>query len=139
VTVTCRGGLDGTISSTPTDGETAPLNLKLAVPKALGGNGDSGHNPDQFLAAGYSGRISESNITFLMTWLMKKKKSVLAGRDPSRFRERRQERSRRARCGACECHPRRAHGSSRVWSQSGIACRRSRGSGDPGCRTRGSS
>lgn len=56
VTVTCRGGLDGTISSTPTDGETAPLNLKLATPKSLGGSGDSGHNPDQFLGAGYSGR-----------------------------------------------------------------------------------
>ena len=61
MTATCTGGLDGTITSTPTD-ETAPLNLKLAVPKVLGGRGDRGHNPDQLLAAGYSGRI-ESNIS----------------------------------------------------------------------------
>jgi len=52
-TATCTGGLDGTISSMPTDG-TAPLNLKLAVPKAIGGPGDEGHNPEQLLAAGYS-------------------------------------------------------------------------------------
>jgi osmotically inducible protein OsmC len=57
VTVTCTGGLDGTISSTPTD-ETAPLNLKLTTPKAIGGSGDSGHNPDQLLAAGYSGKFN---------------------------------------------------------------------------------
>jgi len=47
------GGRDGTISSTPTDG-TAPLNLKFAVPKAIGGRGDEGHNPEQLFAAGYS-------------------------------------------------------------------------------------
>ena len=57
VTATCTGGLDGTISSTPTD-ETAPLNLKLTTPKAVGGSGDSGHNPDQLLAAGYSGKLN---------------------------------------------------------------------------------
>jgi len=53
VTATCTGGLDGTVSSTPTD-ETALLNLKLTTPRAIGGSGDSGHNPDQLLAAGYS-------------------------------------------------------------------------------------
>jgi hypothetical protein len=58
VTATCTGGLDGTISSTPAD-ETAPLNLKLTTPKALGGSGDSGHNPDQLLAAGYSGKLNQ--------------------------------------------------------------------------------
>ena len=58
VTSTCAGGLDGTVSSTPTD-ETAPLNLKLTTPKAIGGSGDSGHNPDQFLAAGYSGKLNQ--------------------------------------------------------------------------------
>ncbi|KAN0107184.1 OsmC/Ohr family [Russula decolorans] len=53
VTATCTGGLDGTVSSMPTD-ETAPLNLKLTTPKAVGGRGESGHNPDQLFAAGYS-------------------------------------------------------------------------------------
>lgn len=53
VTATSTGGRDGTISSTPTDG-TAPLNLKFAVPKAIGGRGDEGHNPEQLFAAGYS-------------------------------------------------------------------------------------
>jgi len=57
VTATSTGGRAGTISSTPTDGETAPLNLKFTVPKALGGRGDGGHNPEQLFAAGYSGRI----------------------------------------------------------------------------------
>ena len=57
VTATCTGGLDGTVSSTPTDG-TAPLNLKLTTPKAIGGSGESGHNPDQLLAAGYSGELN---------------------------------------------------------------------------------
>jgi len=47
------GGRDGTISSTPTDA-TAPLDLKLTVPKAIGGRGDVGHNPEQLFAAGYS-------------------------------------------------------------------------------------
>jgi len=54
VTATSTGGRAGTISSTPTDGETAPLNLKFTVPKALGGRGDGGHNPEQLFAAGYS-------------------------------------------------------------------------------------
>ena len=54
VTATSRGGRDGTISSTPTDG-TTPLDLKFAVPKAIGGRGDEGHNPEQLFAAGYSG------------------------------------------------------------------------------------
>ncbi|KAN0134056.1 OsmC/Ohr family [Lactarius tabidus] len=53
VSATSTGGRDGTISSTPTDG-TAPLNLKFAVPKAIGGRGDEGHNPEQLFAAGYS-------------------------------------------------------------------------------------
>ncbi|KAI0254132.1 OsmC/Ohr family [Lactifluus subvellereus] len=47
------GGRDGTTSSTPTDG-TAPLKLELAAPKAIGGRGDKGHNPEQLFAAGYS-------------------------------------------------------------------------------------
>jgi organic hydroperoxide reductase OsmC/OhrA len=56
VTATSTGlGRDGAISSTPTD-ETAPLNLKFRIPKAMGGNGDSGHNPEQLFAAGYSGK-----------------------------------------------------------------------------------
>ncbi len=45
---TSTGGRDGT-SSTP-DGV---LNLKLAVPKEMGGNGQ-GVNPEQLFAAGYS-------------------------------------------------------------------------------------
>jgi len=53
VTATSTGGREGTISSTPAD-ETAPLNLKFRLPKAMGGNGDSGHNPEQLFAAGYS-------------------------------------------------------------------------------------
>ncbi|KAH9998462.1 OsmC/Ohr family [Russula compacta] len=53
VTATSTGRDNGTISSTPTDG-TAPLNLKLTLPKAIGGSGDKGHNPEQLLAAGYS-------------------------------------------------------------------------------------
>jgi organic hydroperoxide reductase OsmC/OhrA len=56
VTATSAGGRNGTISSTPTD-ETAPLNLKFRTPKAIGGNGDSGHNPEQLFAAGYSGKL----------------------------------------------------------------------------------
>jgi organic hydroperoxide reductase OsmC/OhrA len=55
VTATSTGGRDGTISSTPSD-ETAPLNLKFRLPKAMGGNGDIGHNPEQLFAAGYSGK-----------------------------------------------------------------------------------
>ena len=55
MTATSTGGRDGSISSTPTD-ETAPLNLKLTLPKAIGGRGDSGHNPEQLFAAGYSGK-----------------------------------------------------------------------------------
>ena len=35
----------------------APLDLKLATPKALGGNGN-GHNPEQLFAAGYAGEKS---------------------------------------------------------------------------------
>jgi organic hydroperoxide reductase OsmC/OhrA len=58
VTATCTSGLDGTVSSNPTD-ETAPLNLKLTTPKSVGGSGDSGHNPDQLLAAGYSGKLNQ--------------------------------------------------------------------------------
>jgi len=53
VTATSTGGRNGTISSTPTDG-TAPLTLKFAAPKAIGGSGDEGHNPEQLFAAGYS-------------------------------------------------------------------------------------
>ena len=53
-TATSTGGCNGTISFRPTD-ETAPLDLKLTLPKAIGGRGDSGHNPEQLLAAGYSG------------------------------------------------------------------------------------
>ncbi len=66
MTATATGGRDGTISSTPTD-ETAPLNLRLIPPKALGGRGDSGHNPEQLFAAGYSGmfNISTTNQTLV--------------------------------------------------------------------------
>ena len=53
MTATSTGGRNGTISSTPTD-ETAPLNLKLTLPKAIGGRGDSGHNPEQLFAVGYA-------------------------------------------------------------------------------------
>ena len=66
VTATCTGGLDGTVSSTPAD-ETAPFNLKLTTPKAIGGSGDSGHNPDQFLAAGYSGKLNQFVIFYTNT------------------------------------------------------------------------
>ena len=61
VTATSKVGRDSTISSAPTD-ETAPLNLKFTVPKALGGRGDSGHNPEQLFAAGYSSSV-EFNIS----------------------------------------------------------------------------
>ncbi|KAH9961250.1 OsmC/Ohr family [Russula dissimulans] len=53
VTATSTGGRNGTISSTPTDG-TTPLHLKLTAPKAIGGPGGEGHNPEQLFAAGYS-------------------------------------------------------------------------------------
>jgi osmotically inducible protein OsmC len=56
VSATSTGGRDGIILSTPTDG-TAPLKLKFAVPKAIGGRGDEGHNPEQLFAAGYSGEF----------------------------------------------------------------------------------
>jgi lipoyl-dependent peroxiredoxin len=58
VTATSTGGRDGTISSTPAD-ETTPLNLKLTAPKVMGGRGDSGHNPEQLFAAGYSGELTQ--------------------------------------------------------------------------------
>jgi len=47
------GGRNGTISSTPTDG-TPRLHLNLTAPKAIGGPGGDGHNPEQLFAAGYS-------------------------------------------------------------------------------------
>ncbi|KAI9509421.1 OsmC/Ohr family [Russula earlei] len=53
VTATSTGGRNGTISSTPTDG-TAHLSLKLTTPKAIGGRGEAGHNPEQLFAAAYS-------------------------------------------------------------------------------------
>ena len=69
MTATSTGaGRAGKISSTPTD-ETAPLDLKLAVPKALGGRGDAGHNPEQLFAAGYSGRFESSiSCQLISSW-----------------------------------------------------------------------
>jgi hypothetical protein len=75
VTATCTSGLDGTISSTPTD-ETAPLKLKLTTPKAIGGSGDSGHNPDQFLAAGYSGKLNQDYHFFTNIGMNSNKHSI---------------------------------------------------------------
>jgi osmotically inducible protein OsmC len=47
--VTSTGGRDGRAVSS--DGN---LNVKLAVPKELGGKGESATNPEQLFAAGYS-------------------------------------------------------------------------------------
>ncbi|KAF0813352.1 Organic hydroperoxide resistance protein OhrB [Andreprevotia sp. IGB-42] len=47
--VTARGGRDGRIKST--DGV---LDLKLASPEALGGEGGAATNPEQLFAAGYA-------------------------------------------------------------------------------------
>ena len=46
---TATGGRDG--KATSDDGQ---LNVKLATPKALGGSGGEGTNPEQLFAAGYS-------------------------------------------------------------------------------------
>jgi organic hydroperoxide reductase OsmC/OhrA len=81
VTATSTGGRDGSISSTPTD-ETAPLNLKLTLPKAIGGRGDSGHNPEQLFAAGYSGK-SNYLICYAIQ-ILKNNNSMLLGRASSR-------------------------------------------------------
>ncbi|KAN0137501.1 hypothetical protein V8E53_004552 [Lactarius tabidus] len=35
----------------------APLNFKIAVPKAIGRRGNEGHNPEQIFAVGYSGEF----------------------------------------------------------------------------------
>jgi len=48
-TATATGGRDGTARS---DDKT--LDLKLSTPKALGGAGGDGTNPEQLFAAGYS-------------------------------------------------------------------------------------
>jgi organic hydroperoxide reductase OsmC/OhrA len=63
VTATSTGGREGTRSSTPTD-ETAPLNLKLTTPKAIGGRGDRGHNPEQLFAGGYSGKLNQNQYLY---------------------------------------------------------------------------
>jgi lipoyl-dependent peroxiredoxin len=46
---TSTGGRDGTAKS-----DDGVLDLKLTVPKGLGGNGATGTNPEQLFAAGYS-------------------------------------------------------------------------------------
>lgn len=47
----------GRNGSAVSDGAGAtPLDLKLATPKALGGDG-KGHNPEQLFAAGYAGEV----------------------------------------------------------------------------------
>jgi len=46
---TATGGRDGTASS-----DDGVLNVKLSTPKALGGAGGDGTNPEQLFAAGYS-------------------------------------------------------------------------------------
>jgi len=46
---TSTGGRDGTSKS-----DDGVLDLKLTVPKGLGGNGAVGTNPEQLFAAGYS-------------------------------------------------------------------------------------
>jgi lipoyl-dependent peroxiredoxin len=46
---TATGGRDG--QATTADGS---LNIKLALPKELGGAGDPGNNPEQLFAAGYA-------------------------------------------------------------------------------------
>lgn len=46
---TAEGGRNGVITSS--DGV---LNLNVRMPKALGGNGEEGTNPEQLFAAGYS-------------------------------------------------------------------------------------
>ena len=48
-TATATGGREGTAKSS--DGN---LNLKLSTPRALGGAGGEGTNPEQMFAAGYS-------------------------------------------------------------------------------------
>ncbi|KAF8331949.1 OsmC/Ohr family, partial [Cantharellus anzutake] len=44
-------GRNGTVKSN--DGTATPLDIKLSMPKALGGDG-KGHNPEQLFASGYS-------------------------------------------------------------------------------------
>ena len=105
VTATCTGGPDGSVSSTPTD-DTVPFNLKLATPKAFGGSGDSGHNPDQLLAVDYSGMLNQ--YRYLCTDIsmnnnISKTHSVLLVCNPKRFDQARQERSRGAGCCTCRC------------------------------------
>lgn len=47
--VTTSGGREGQVKS-----EDGVLDMKLAVPKGLGGRGESNTNPEQLFAAGYS-------------------------------------------------------------------------------------
>ena len=47
-----NGGRDGE-SKTEQDAQNHPLQVKLAVPKEMGGNG-GGNNPEQMFAAGYA-------------------------------------------------------------------------------------
>ncbi len=47
--VTATGGRDGSVAS-----DDGLLDLALSVPKALGGPGGSGTNPEQLFAAGYA-------------------------------------------------------------------------------------
>ena len=46
---TSQGGREGTSRS-----DNGVLDVKLTTPKELGGNGDTGTNPEQLFAAGYS-------------------------------------------------------------------------------------
>ena len=46
-----RGGI------AKSDDEEGPLELQLSMPKTPGGKGD-GHNPEQLLALGYSGKYA---------------------------------------------------------------------------------
>jgi lipoyl-dependent peroxiredoxin len=48
-TVTAVGGRDGTVHASE-----PPLDLKLAMPKSLGGPGGDATNPEQLFAAGYA-------------------------------------------------------------------------------------
>ena len=48
-TVTAVGGRDGTVHAAE-----PPLDLKLAMPKSLGGPGGAATNPEQLFAAGYA-------------------------------------------------------------------------------------
>ncbi len=48
-TATATGGRDGTTAT-----QDGSLNLKLSIPKELGGAGGPGNNPEQLFAAGYA-------------------------------------------------------------------------------------